>query len=61
MKYNIGDVVQMNSIWDNKYGVIVELDYDADNDMKYPVYRIVVQGNPAPLWLSEATIIRKIE
>lgn len=61
MKYNIGDIVQMNSIWDNKYGVIVELDYDADNDMKYPVYRIVVQGNSAPLWLSEATIVRKIE
>ena len=61
MKYNIGDVVQMNSMWDNRYGVIINVDYDADNDMKYPVYRILIQTNPVPKWLSEVTIVRKIE
>jgi hypothetical protein len=61
MKYNIGDVVQLSNIWDNLYGIIVDADYDADNDMKYPVYRIIVQGNPEPKWLSEVTIVRKIE
>lgn len=61
MKYIVGDVVQLNNIWDNFYGIIVGVDYDADNDMKYPVYRIIVQGDPDPKWLSEAIIVRKID
>ena len=61
MKYIVGDVVQLNNFWGNFYGIIVDVDYDADNDMKFPVYRIIVQGNPEPKWLSEATIVRKIE
>ena len=61
MKYNIGDVVQLTHVWDNLYGIIINVDYDADNDMKYPVYRILIQTNPVPKWLSEVTIVRKIE
>ena len=61
MKYIIGDIVQLNSMWDNLYGVIIDVDYDADNDMKYPVYRVLIQTNTNPGWLSEAAIVRKIE
>jgi hypothetical protein len=61
MKYKIGDVVQLTHVWDNLYGVIIDVDYDADNDMKYPVYRILIQTNPNPGWLSESVIVRKVE
>lgn len=61
MKYIVGDVVQLNTIWDNLYGIIVDVDYAADNDMKYPVYRILIQTHSVPSWLSEAVIIRRIE
>ena len=61
MKYNTGDVVQLDHMWDNLYGVIIDVDYDSDNDMKYPVYRILIQTNPNPGWLSEAAIVRKVE
>jgi hypothetical protein len=59
MKYNIGDVVQMNSMWDNRYGIIVEVDKKED---EYPaVYRILVQGKAMPGWMSEFVIVRKID
>ena len=59
MKYKIGDVVQLNSMWDNRYGIIVELD---KKENEYPaVYRILVQSNPIPGWMSEFVIVRKVD
>lgn len=60
MRYNIGDIVQMNSTWDNRYGIIIAVDDDRENDMKYPVYRIIIQGHPSAGWLSEAAIYKSI-
>jgi hypothetical protein len=58
MKYKIGDVVQMNSMWDNRYGIIIDIDKKDD----YPaVYRIHVQGNNRPGWMSELVIVRKVD
>ena len=59
MKYDIGDVVQLNSMWDNRYGIIVEVDKKED---EYPsLYRIIIQGNIKPGWMSEFVIVRKVE
>lgn len=59
MKYKVGDVVQMNSMWDNRYGIIIEVDKKED---EYPaVYRILVQGKDMPGWMSEFVIVRKVE
>jgi len=59
IKYNIGDVVQMNSMWDNRYGVIFEVD---DKEEYYPpLYRILIQGNTNPAWLDDKSILRKID
>ena len=58
-KYNIGDVVQMNSTWNKRYGIIIEVDKKED---EYPsVYRILVQGKDMPGWMSEFVIVRKID
>jgi hypothetical protein len=59
MKYNIGDVVQMNSTWDKRYGIIINID-DARHDFP-PVYRILVQAIPNPLWLDKSAILGKVE
>jgi len=59
MKYNIGDVVQMNSTWNKRYGIIIHID-DPGDDFP-PVYRIVVQGNTNPLWLDKWAILGKVE
>lgn len=57
-EYNIGDVVQMNSMWDNRYGIIVEVDKKENVDLA--AYRILVQSKPIPCWLSEFVIVRKV-
>jgi hypothetical protein len=59
MKYNIGDVVKMNSTWNKRYGIIIHIDDPGD---EYPpVYRIVVQGHTNPLWLDTWAILGKVE
>ena len=58
-EYNIGDVVQLNSMWDNRYGIIVEVDKKENVDLA--AYRILVQSNPIPGWMSEFVILRKVE
>jgi hypothetical protein len=59
MKYNVGDVVQLISMWDNRYGIIVEVDKKENVDLA--VYRILVQGKLGPGWMSEFVIVRKVE
>jgi hypothetical protein len=59
MKYKIGDVVQLISMWDNRYGIIVEVDKKENVDLA--AYRILVQSKPIPCWLSEFVIVRKVE
>jgi hypothetical protein len=59
MKYNIGDVVQLNSMWDNRYGIIIHIN---DTETGYPSsYRIIIQGNSNPAWMAEFVIVRKID
>jgi len=58
MKYNIGDVVEMNSMWDNRYGIIIHID---DREEYPPVYRIIIQGHTNPAWLDRGAILRKVE
>jgi hypothetical protein len=59
MKYNIGDVVELNSMWDNRYGIIVELD---KKENEYPsLYRIIIQGYAIASWMSEFVIVRKVD
>jgi hypothetical protein len=59
MKYNIGDVVELNSMWDNKYGIIIEVDKKEDGYRS--LYRIIIQGKAMPGWMSEFVIKRKVE
>lgn len=59
MKYNIGDVVEMNSMWDNRYGIIINIDDLGDGFP--PLYRIVIQGHTNPAWLDRRAILRKVE
>jgi hypothetical protein len=59
MKYNIGDVVQMNSTWNHRYGIIINID-DARDDFP-PVYRILVQTIPNAVWLDKWAILGKVE
>ena len=55
MKYNFGDVVQLVSMQGNRYAIIIEV------DGQYPtVYRILIQGETSPVWLSAQSIARKI-
>ena len=59
MKYNIGDVVQLNKEWGNRYGIIVDV---SNPDEGFPhVYRIHVQGNINPGWMNKSVIIGKVE
>jgi len=59
MKYKIGDVVQMSPMWDNRYGIIIDIN---DTGTGYPPsYRIIVQGNTNPAWMAEFVIVRKID
>ena len=59
MKYNIGDVVQLNKEWGNRYGIIVDV---SNTGKEFPhVYRIHVQGNINPGWMSQSVIIGKVE
>ena len=62
-KYNIGDVVEMNSMWDNRYGIIIDIDVSIDDpgDDFPPVYRIVIQGRTNPAWLDREAIVRKVD
>ena len=55
-EYNIGDVVQLNSMWDNRYGIIINIDDPGDE----PVYRIVIQGHTNPAWLDREAILGKV-
>jgi hypothetical protein len=58
-KYNIGDVVEMNSMWDKRYGIIIHID---DRSKEYPpVYRILIQGHTNPAWLDDKAVLRKID
>jgi hypothetical protein len=57
-EYNIGDVVQMNSMWDNRYGIIINID-DPGDDFP-PVYRIIIQGRTNPAWLDREAILGKV-
>ena len=60
-KYNIGDVVQMSPIWDNRYGIIINIK-DKDTGTGYPSsYRIIIQGNSNPAWMTELVIVRKVD
>jgi hypothetical protein len=59
MKYNIGDVVQMNSMWESRYGIIIHID-DRNEDYP-PVYRVMIQGHTNPFWLNHSTILRKVD
>lgn len=59
MKYKIGDVVQMNSTWDNRYGIIINTDDDREDYP--PVYRIIIQAIPNALWLDNGAILGKVE
>jgi hypothetical protein len=58
MKYNIGDIVQMNSTWEHKCGIILNTD---DDRKEYPsVYQVLIQGINNPTWLPENYILRRI-
>jgi hypothetical protein len=59
MKYNIGDVVKMNDNWNNRYGIIINI--DQMNKQFQPVYRILVQTIPNPLWVDKGAILGKVE
>lgn len=61
MKYNIGDVVQLNKEWDNRYGIIVDVSNSPMYKESTYVYRIHVQGNTNPGWMSQSVIIGKVE
>jgi hypothetical protein len=64
MKYNTGDVVQLNSMWDNKYALILKADSDdcsPESILYFPVYLVRIQGDDYCGWISETTIVRKIE
>jgi hypothetical protein len=57
-EYNVGDIVQMNSIWGYKCGIIITID-----DISCPslaAYRVLIQGNNSPTWLSATYIMRRI-
>lgn len=57
MKYNIGDIVQVNSTWEYKCGIIL----NTDDREEYPsVYQVLIQGINKPAWLPENYILRRI-
>lgn len=57
-KYDVGDLVQLNAIWDHKIAIIIETSSDEDGYKK--VYKCVIQGHDVAGWLSEITIAKKI-
>ena len=57
MKYQVGDLVELNSEWNNQLGLIIDID-DADKDNV--VYLVDINGEPSPGWLSFYPIRRKI-
>ena len=58
MKYNIGDIVQMNSTWEHKCGII--LNTNDDREEYRSVYQVLIQGNDKPTWLPGSYILRRI-
>ena len=58
--YEVGDIVQLNSAWNNLCAIVVESSKEHDGEMAFPLYRLVIQTHQAPVWLSEAAIVRKI-
>lgn len=60
MRYKVGDLVQLSSIWNNRYGLILETSYD-DENAHYDAFLVLIQGDGAPGWLTNAAILRKIK
>jgi hypothetical protein len=63
MKYNIGDVVELNSMWENQYALILKVDATdpPESILCFPVYLVRIQGNDYSGWISETAIVRKVE
>lgn len=60
MRYQVGDLVQLTSIWNNHYGLILEVSCD-DIYNQYDAYLVLIQGDGKPGWLSVSSILRKIK
>ena len=58
--YEIGDVVLLNSMWDNAYGIVMNVSFSDLHDPYPPVYKVAIQGKEEG-WLTEDAIVRKIE
>jgi hypothetical protein len=58
MKYNVGDIVQMNNIWGYKCGIIIAIDDISCPSL--PAYKVLIQGNNSPTWLAATHMTRRI-
>lgn len=63
MKYKIGDLVEMDNIWDNSYALILDIDGDPDINAKAyeVVYQVLIQATATVGWISQGAILRKVD
>lgn len=56
MKYQIGDVIQLASMWDNQIGLVM----DINEDVLFCIYHILIPSEHSPVWLSESAIVSRL-
>ncbi len=56
-KYEIGDLVELASEWDNQLGLILDID---ETDFDIPIYLMLINGQPSAGWLTSYAIKTKV-
>lgn len=61
-RYAVGDVIRLDSNWDNKLAIILEADDNHDGENAHMVcYYITIQGSGECGWINKFPILGKIE